>query len=60
MIAVVDEMGVSADIQHIQNMYDLAHHGVLRSPVLTIRGEIKTRGRLLQRSEIKKLIRESG
>ncbi len=59
MIAVVDELGISADIQHIQNMYDLAQHGVLRSPVLTIRGEIKTKGRLLQKAELKKLIRES-
>ena len=59
MIAVIAEMQVEADIQQLDNLRDIAEHGVLPTPVLTINGAIKTKGRLLQASEIKTLLREA-
>ena len=58
MIAAVDQMGLTADIQHVRSMYEIADHGVLPTPVLIINGEIKSKGRLLQPAEIKRLLRE--
>lgn len=57
VIAVVAELGITADVQHLHSMAQIAEHGVLPPPVLMINGEIKTKGRLLSTSEIKKLIR---
>ncbi len=59
VIAAVDQMKLTADIQHVKSMYEISHHGVLPSPVLTINGEIKSKGRLLQRAEIKRLLQEA-
>jgi len=59
VIAAVDQMGLTADIQHIKSMYEIAHHGVLPTPVLVINGEIKAKGRLLPQAEIKQLLREA-
>lgn len=59
MIAVVADLGLSVDVQHIQSLYEVADHGVLPTPVLTIGGKIKTKGRLLQKSEIKHLLAEA-
>ena len=59
MIAVIAEMGIEADMQHVQSLSEIAEHGVLPTPVLTINGVIKTKGRLLQHTEIKNLVREA-
>ena len=59
MIAVIAELGIEADFQHLDNLRDIAEHGVLPTPVLTINGTIKTKGRLLQVSEIKALLRQT-
>ncbi len=57
MIAVVAKEGITADVQHINSLAQIAEYGVLPSPVLMINGEIKAKGRLLSLSEIKKLLR---
>jgi len=58
VIAVVADLGLSADVQHIQSLYEVAEHGVLPTPVLTIGGKIKTKGRLLSKAEIKGLLKK--
>jgi hypothetical protein len=57
VIAVIAELGIEADMQHVQSVSEIAEHGVLPTPVLTVNGVIKTKGRLLARSEIKRLVR---
>ncbi len=59
MLAAIDQLGMTADFQHVKSMYEIADHGVLPTPVLTINGVIKARGRLLQPAEIKRLLREA-
>jgi hypothetical protein len=59
VIAAVDQMKLTADIQHVKSMYEIAHHGVLPTPVLTINGEIKAKGRLLPQAEIKQMLRDA-
>ena len=59
MIAVIAELGIEADFQHIESLRDIASHGVLPTPVFSINGTIKTKGRLLQISEIKALLRDA-
>lgn len=59
MIAVIAEMGVQADVQHLHNLRDIAEYGVLPTPVLTIDGKIRSQGRLLQKAEIKKMLRDA-
>jgi hypothetical protein len=59
VIAVIAEMEIEADFQHIESLRDIAEHGVLPTPVFTINGAIKTKGRLLQLSEIKALLRDA-
>jgi hypothetical protein len=59
VIAVIAKLGIEADFQHLDSLRDIAEHGVLPTPVLTINGTIKTKGRLLQASEIKALLHEA-
>ena len=58
VIAVIAELNIKADVQHLHTLRDIAEHGVLPTPILTINGEIKTKSRLLQKSEIKHLLKE--
>jgi hypothetical protein len=59
VIAVIAEEKIEADVQHLEDLREIAEHGVLPTPVFCINGEIKTKGRLLQKSEIKRLLREA-
>jgi hypothetical protein len=58
VIAAIAQLGMTADFQHVKSMYEIADHGVLPTPVLTINGEIKSKGRLLQPAELKKLLKQ--
>jgi len=60
VMAVVTELGLPADVEHIRSVRDIAEHGVLPTPVLTIGGKIKTKGRVLSTTEIKELLRQEG
>lgn len=59
MIAVIAEEKIEADVQHLDSLREIAEHGVLPTPVFSINGQIKTKGRLLQKSEIKRFLREA-
>ena len=59
MIAVIADEGIEADMQHLEDLREIAEHGVLPTPVFAINGQIKTKGRLLQKAEIKRLLREA-
>jgi len=59
VLAVVAEMGLSASVEHVHNLRDISEHGVLPTPVMMIDGKIKSKGRLLPKSEIKQLLRDA-
>lgn len=59
VIAAVAEMGINADVEHIHNLREIAEYGVLPTPVFTIGGKIKTKGRLLSPAEIKQMLGEA-
>jgi hypothetical protein len=58
VLAVVAEMGLKASVEHVHNLRDISEHGVLPTPVMTIGGKIKSKGRLLPKAEIKRLLRD--
>jgi hypothetical protein len=60
VIAAVAQMGITADVEHIHSLREIAEHGVLPTPVFTIGGKIKTKGRLLSPAEIKQMLGQAG
>ena len=52
----VKEMGVTADIQKITDILEIAKYGVLSTPAIVVDGEVKCTGKLPSKQEVKKWI----
>ncbi len=50
------EMNVSADIQHVTKLTEIAEYGIMTTPGLVINGEVKSSGRVLNKEQVKSLI----
>lgn len=55
---VVSEMGVAAEISEVRDINEIARTGVLLTPGLMINGRVKSAGKVLGKSEIKKYIEQ--
>ena len=53
----VQELGIDAEIQKIEDIAQIMGYGVLSTPGLVVDGEVKASGRLLSVDEIKTVLR---
>ncbi|MEN6357966.1 MAG: thioredoxin family protein [Armatimonadota bacterium] len=58
-VKAVDEAGVEAEIEKIEDIKEIMKFNVLMTPGLVIDGEVKAAGRLLSPEDIKKFLGES-
>jgi len=54
--AAVQELGLRAEIEKVEDIRDIAAMGVALTPALVVDGEVKSSGRLLSASQISKLL----
>ncbi|HFB83408.1 MAG TPA: thioredoxin family protein [Thermodesulfatator sp.] len=57
---VVAEMGLTADVEHITDIKEIARYGMVPTPGLVINDRLKCAGRLPARYEIEQWLREAG
>lgn len=55
--AAVDELGIEATIEKVEDLPSIMKYGVMSTPALVIDEKVKTVGRILDKNEIKKLIK---
>ncbi|MEW5899085.1 MAG: thioredoxin family protein [Bacillota bacterium] len=54
----VQEMGVPAEITEVRDLNEIVRYGVLITPGLVINGKVKSSGKVLKKSEIKKYLEQ--
>lgn len=52
----VEEMGLSADIEKVEDIRDIAAMGVALTPALAVDGVVKSSGRLLSPAQIAEIL----
>lgn len=52
----VEELGISAEIEKVEDIQDIMSYGVMSTPALVVDEELKSSGRVLKAEEIKKYI----
>ncbi len=57
VLAVLQEEGIEADVQHVRDMKEIASYGVLGTPGLVINGEVVSSGRVPPTNNLKKLLK---
>ena len=55
-MAAVMEARVAADVEQVEDITEIMKYGVMATPALVIDGAVRTSGKVLSVSEIKKLI----
>lgn len=55
---VLGETGISAEVQKITDIKQIAGHGIMLTPGLIINGKIKSSGKVLSKNEVKKFIEQ--
>lgn len=55
--AAVDELGIDAEVEKVEDPAEIAKAGVMSTPGLGIDGEIKIKGRVPNKDEIKELLK---
>lgn len=53
----VEELGVAATIEKVQDLKAIAGYGVMTLPALVVDGEVKVVGKVLKAGEIKALLK---
>ncbi|MBM7624557.1 thioredoxin family protein [Sporohalobacter salinus] len=54
--AAVEDLGVDAEIEKVEDMAEIAQAGIMSTPGLGINGDVKVKGRVPNADEIKELI----
>lgn len=52
----IAELGISAEIEKVEKIKDIARMGVAMTPGLAVDGEVKSTGHLLSVEQVKKLL----
>lgn len=60
VMAVLVEVGLSADFEHVRDIREIVAYGVMSSPALVIDGKVVASGRVPSRSQIKEWLLTSG
>ncbi len=56
LMELIEEMGVTADLEHVRDMKEIASYGVMGSPALVINRKVKAVGSVPPKSKLKELI----
>ncbi len=56
----IDEAGVEATLVKVEDINEIADHGVMFTPALVIDGEVRSSGSVLKAAKIAALLREEG
>ena len=54
----LQELGISANIEKVQDVNKIMEHNVMFTPGLVVNGEVKVAGKVLSKEEIKKIIQK--
>lgn len=54
----VEELGIDADIEKVEDIYKIMQFGVMRTPGLVVNGKVVLSGRLPKSSELKELLNQ--
>jgi small redox-active disulfide protein 2 len=54
----VNEIGIEANIEKVENIMDIMDYGIMRTPGLVVNGEVKVSGRLPSEKELKELLNQ--
>lgn len=52
----VKELGVDADIKKVQDIKDIMSYGVMSTPALVVDEKVISKGKVLSKNEIKKML----
>lgn len=58
VIAILNELNIAADVQHVRDVNKIAEYGMVRTPTLVINGEVALNGRSLPKSQLKKFLEQ--
>lgn len=53
----VDELGLEAEIQKVEDIKDIMSYGVMKTPALVVDEKVVLKGRIAKSDEIKKLLK---
>jgi len=56
----IDELGIQAEIEKVQDINEISKFGVMMTPALAIDGKIKCSGEIASPDKIKKWLKEVG
>ncbi len=56
VMAVLSELQLPADVEHVTDLREIAAHGVMSPPALIINGEVRAVGQMPGREALKKLL----
>jgi hypothetical protein len=59
LIAVMTEMNMPADIEHVTEITEIGNYGVMGTPALVINREVKAVGSILPRAKLKKWLQDA-
>ncbi|MBC7186653.1 MAG: thioredoxin family protein [Calditrichaeota bacterium] len=59
ILAILAEMGVAADFQHVRDLKDIARFGLVPTPALVINGKVVAAGRAPSRTQLKAMIEQA-
>jgi small redox-active disulfide protein 2 len=54
--AAVKDMGLSAEIEKVEDIREIIRFGVMTTPALAVNGQVRVAGRVASPDEIKKLL----
>jgi len=56
----IDELGIQAEIEKVQDINEISKFGVMMTPALAIDGKVKCSGEIASPEKIKKWLKEEG
>jgi hypothetical protein len=59
LMAVMTEMNLAADIEHVSDPAEIGNYGVTGTPALIINGEVRAVGSMPKKSQLKSLLSEA-
>jgi small redox-active disulfide protein 2 len=54
----VNELGLSAEIEKVEDFKEIVSYGVMKTPGLVVNGKVKVSGRVPSKNEIKEILSE--
>lgn len=54
----LDELGLSAEIEKVEGLADIARMGVMMTPALAVDGQVKSAGHLLSVHQVKEILED--